>query len=78
VAFFDTFSLEKGEFSSWLDQRPDIMGAGWRLEHCQVVIYSKLGGFDPIVLKAVALKQDVLLVYDLSEATEAMYNRVKQ
>lgn len=78
--FFEVFSLStepnSRRFDSWLHQRPDISGAIWALEDCELVVKPQSGGIAPFRLEVVSLKEGVLQLRNTSDQTTSTYRRL--
>ncbi len=78
--FFEEFLLEADAgtrtFNSWLHQRPELSGAAWRLENCQLVVTPQHGEFGPFYfkIKILGLKHGKLRLYDESDHSELVYD----
>ncbi|MDO5609393.1 MAG: hypothetical protein Q4G62_01195 [Pseudomonadota bacterium] len=76
---FEEFLLEVDAgtrtFNSWLHQRPDLMQATWKIEHCRLVITSRSGEHPEIRLKIVGLGEGKLRLYDELAREGSIYRR---
>lgn len=78
AGFFEEFELVSSggshTFNSWADQRPELSGANWRLEHCELTITPQQQEFPPFQFK-VELKQGKLHLYDEADHVASVYVR---
>lgn len=81
TGFFDEFTLSTGaktrRFDSWLHQRPDISGAVWSLENCELVVTAQREATAPFRLKVISLERDNLRLRDTSEQAISVYQRIR-
>lgn len=75
--FFEAFALEEGRFSSWLHDRPEIVGASWSLEGCELVIKSNSVAFNELRFEVVELSNKLLRLYNISDGSETVYVQPK-
>src|SRR5574337_1246144 len=81
AGFFEEFSLEVDDghrtFNSWLHQRPEIMDASWKFEHCQLTVVTHDGdGLGPFRFRVIGLAHGRLRLIDLSDRTKSVYVRM--
>lgn len=81
-AFFEEmrFSVDGQDhiFDSWLHQRPELFGASWRVEHCDLVVQPARGEFKAFQFSA-QVRGDTLTLRptdDGEDATSATYHRI--
>ena len=78
--FFEEFTLSaesnSRRFDSWLHHRPEISGASWSLENCELVMNPQNGEMSPLRFKVVTLMKGRLQLQDTSDQTVSTYRRL--
>ena len=79
--FFQVFSLEREGrarvFNSWLHERPEIAGAPWALQHCELVVTLPNGNFGAFRARVVSLRNGRLRLHETADGVESVYARVR-
>lgn len=78
--FFELFALDDGGgrhlFNSWLHQRPDLIDAAWKLDHCQLIVEPQDGIPEIFHFRILDLSHGKLRLYDETDHTVSVYVRV--
>ena len=78
--FIEEFTLStesnSRRFDSWLHHRPEISGATWTLENCELVVTPRNGDITQFRFKIVTLKNRLLRLQDTSDQTASTYRRL--
>ena len=81
IGDFEEFLLEESggtrTFNSWLHQTPELSGARWKIENCQLVITSRLGEYPETRLKILGLRKGKLRLYRELDREESIYLRTR-
>src|SRR5262245_50088480 len=78
-SFFDEIAFERDEtgawFRSWLHERPEILGAPWRVADCRLTIAPD-DGTSPWVFTEVRRRGNTLLLRESADAEPWIFERV--